>query len=91
MQCFLCCLCQSYVYKENQLSLRESLTPRLNSTETSLQLSENTTLFAVCRIYTGVISKETYISNESPLSEDGTKQYSEDCDSERYNLCCSGM
>jgi hypothetical protein len=34
-------------------------TPRLNSTETSLQLSENITLFAVCRIYTGVISKET--------------------------------
>jgi hypothetical protein len=30
-----------------------ALTPRLNSTETSLQLS------AVCRIYTGVISKET--------------------------------
>jgi hypothetical protein len=34
-------------------------TPRLNYTETSLQLSENITLFAVCRIYTGVISKET--------------------------------
>jgi hypothetical protein len=32
-------------------------TPRLNSTKTSLQLSENITLFAVCRIYsyTGVI------------------------------------
>jgi hypothetical protein len=30
-------------------------TPRLNITETSLQLSENITLFAVCRIY----SKET--------------------------------
>jgi hypothetical protein len=35
------------------------LTPRLNSTETSLQLSENITLFEVCRIYAGVISKET--------------------------------
>jgi hypothetical protein len=36
------------------------VSPRLNSTETSLQLSENITLFAVCRIYlyTGVISKE---------------------------------
>jgi hypothetical protein len=34
------------------------LTPRLNSTETSLQLSENITLFAVCRICTVVISKE---------------------------------
>jgi hypothetical protein len=28
-------------------------------TETPLQLSENITLFAVCHIYTGVISKET--------------------------------
>jgi hypothetical protein len=36
-----------------------ALTPRLNSNETSLQLSENITLFAVCRIFTGVISKET--------------------------------
>jgi hypothetical protein len=35
------------------------LTPHLNSTENSLQLSENITLLAVCRIYTGVISKET--------------------------------
>jgi hypothetical protein len=37
------------------------LTPRLNSTETSLQLSENVTLFAVCRIYTytGLINKKT--------------------------------
>jgi hypothetical protein len=34
-------------------------TPRLNSTETSLQLSESITLFAVSRIYTSVISKET--------------------------------
>jgi hypothetical protein len=34
-----------------------ALTPRLNSTETSLQLSENITLFAVFRIYTGVISR----------------------------------
>jgi hypothetical protein len=39
-----------------------ALTPRLNSTETSLQLSENIIIFAVCRIYTGVISKETYSS-----------------------------
>jgi hypothetical protein len=40
-----------------------ALTPRLNSTETSLQLSENIILFAVCRlrVYTGVISKETQI------------------------------
>jgi hypothetical protein len=36
-----------------------ALTPHLNSSETSLQLSENITLFVVCRIYTGVISKET--------------------------------
>jgi hypothetical protein len=35
------------------------LTPSLSSTETSLQLSENVTFFAVCRIYGGVISKET--------------------------------
>jgi hypothetical protein len=35
-----------------------ALTTRLNSTETSLQLSENITLSAVSRIYTGVISKE---------------------------------
>jgi hypothetical protein len=33
-------------------------TPRLNSTKTSLQLSENITLFAICRIYIGVSSKE---------------------------------
>jgi hypothetical protein len=38
-----------------------ALTKRLNSTETSLQLSENITHFADCRIYTGVISKETKI------------------------------
>jgi hypothetical protein len=36
-----------------------ALTPRLNSAETSLQFSETITLFAVCRIYSGVISKET--------------------------------
>jgi hypothetical protein len=36
-----------------------TLTQRLNNTETSLQLSENITVFVVCRIYTGVISKET--------------------------------
>jgi hypothetical protein len=36
-----------------------ALKPRLDSTETSLQLSEYIILFAVCRIYTGVISKET--------------------------------
>jgi hypothetical protein len=36
-----------------------ALTSHLNSTETSLQLSENITLSAVCHIYTGVISKET--------------------------------
>jgi hypothetical protein len=36
-----------------------ALTPRLKSTETSLQLSENITLFAVCCIYTDVISRET--------------------------------
>jgi hypothetical protein len=33
--------------------------PHLNSIETSLQLSENITLVVVCRIYTGVVSKET--------------------------------
>jgi hypothetical protein len=37
----------------------QALIPRLNNTETSLQLSENITPFAVCRIYTDVISKET--------------------------------
>jgi hypothetical protein len=36
-----------------------ALTPRLSRSETSLQLSENITLFAVRRIYTGVISKES--------------------------------
>jgi hypothetical protein len=36
-----------------------ALTPRLSSTETSLQLSANITLFAALRIYTGVISKDT--------------------------------
>jgi hypothetical protein len=36
-----------------------TLTPHLNSSEMSLLLSENMTLFAACRIYTGVISKET--------------------------------
>jgi hypothetical protein len=34
-------------------------TPGLNSAETSLQLSENITAFAVCRINTGVINMET--------------------------------
>jgi hypothetical protein len=38
-----------------------TLTPRLNNTETSLQITKNITIFAVCRIYTGVISKETEI------------------------------
>jgi hypothetical protein len=38
-----------------------ALIPHLSSTEFWLQLSENTTPFAICRIYryTGVISKET--------------------------------
>jgi hypothetical protein len=36
-------------------------TPCLNSTETSLKLSENITLFAVCRIYTGVPSAKRLI------------------------------
>jgi hypothetical protein len=36
-----------------------ALTLRLNSTDTSLYLSQNTTLFAISRIYTGAISKET--------------------------------
>jgi hypothetical protein len=36
-----------------------ALTPRLTITDNSLQLSENVTLFAICRLYTGVISKET--------------------------------
>jgi hypothetical protein len=53
-----------YVRKVDRLSLIcivfyvPALTPRLNGTETSLQLSENVNLFAVCRIYAGVISKE---------------------------------
>jgi hypothetical protein len=37
------------------------LIPRLYCTETSLQISENITFFAVCRIDTGIISKETQI------------------------------
>jgi hypothetical protein len=37
------------------------VTPSLNSIETLLQISENITFFAVCRIYTGVISKETLV------------------------------
>jgi hypothetical protein len=36
-----------------------ALTPHFNSSETLLQLSENITLFVVCCIYTGVLSKET--------------------------------
>jgi hypothetical protein len=36
-----------------------ALTSCVNSAETSLQLSQIITFFAVCRIYTGVISKET--------------------------------
>jgi hypothetical protein len=36
-----------------------AFTPLLNSTETSLQLSENIILFAVCCIYTGVLKKGT--------------------------------
>jgi hypothetical protein len=36
-----------------------ALTQSLNNTETSLQLSENITLFAVCRIYTGANIKNT--------------------------------
>jgi hypothetical protein len=35
-----------------------ALTPRLNSSETTLQLSENITFFAACRIFTGVIRTE---------------------------------
>jgi hypothetical protein len=36
-----------------------ALTPHLSNIEASLQVSESITLLAVCRIYTGVISKET--------------------------------
>jgi hypothetical protein len=36
-----------------------ALSPHLNSTETSLQLSEHIRLCAVCRIYIGVINEET--------------------------------
>jgi hypothetical protein len=36
-----------------------ALTPGFNSTETSLHLSENIIPFAVCHVYTGVISEET--------------------------------
>jgi hypothetical protein len=32
---------------------------RLSSTETSLEIPKNITIFAVCRIYTDVISKQT--------------------------------
>jgi hypothetical protein len=34
-------------------------TPCLSRSETLLQLSENITLFAVCHIYTGVVTEET--------------------------------
>jgi hypothetical protein len=33
--------------------------PRLSNPEASLQISENITFFAVCRTYTGTVSKET--------------------------------
>jgi hypothetical protein len=36
-----------------------ALTSCLKSTETILQLSENTTLFAICHIYTGIVGKMT--------------------------------
>jgi hypothetical protein len=36
-----------------------ALISHLNSTKTSLQLSDNITFFAVCCIYTGVISRGT--------------------------------
>jgi hypothetical protein len=36
-----------------------ALTPPLNSSETSLQLSDNITLLAVCRRYTDVVIKKT--------------------------------
>jgi hypothetical protein len=36
-----------------------ALTPRLSITEKWLQVPENIIFFAVCRTYTGVISKET--------------------------------
>jgi hypothetical protein len=35
-----------------------ALTPRLHRSEAALELSENIALFAVCAIYTCVISKE---------------------------------
>jgi hypothetical protein len=35
-----------------------ALTPRLDCIKTALQLSENIALLALCRIQTGVISKE---------------------------------
>jgi hypothetical protein len=53
------------VWKVDDLSLvffnfyAQALTPRLNGTETSLQLSKSITLVAVCRIYARVINKET--------------------------------
>jgi hypothetical protein len=65
IQCKMSFRGHKYMRKGDDLSLIvvnfyvPALTPRLNSTETSLQLSENITFFAVCRIYTGVISKET--------------------------------
>jgi hypothetical protein len=38
-----------------------ALTPRLNRTDSLLQLSENINIFAVCRICTGATKEETYI------------------------------
>jgi hypothetical protein len=44
------------------------LTLRFNSNETSLQLSENITFFAVCCICTGVIIKEKQIDTAQKAS-----------------------
>jgi hypothetical protein len=63
VQCKMCLREPECMRKVDELSFMiidfyvPALIQRLNNTETSMQLSENITLFAVCRIYTGVIRK----------------------------------
>jgi hypothetical protein len=54
----------TWVYEESRWheSSVPALTPLLDSSETSLQLSENIILLAICRIYTGDISLYTLYS-----------------------------
>jgi hypothetical protein len=49
-------VCLSFILIEFYV---QALTPRLNRTDISLQLSEYLTAFAVCRIYAGAVCRET--------------------------------